>query len=370
MPIRYVSVSRFSAMKANALQTVAMCNAFAEKEETVLHFFDDDGREEETLRTRFRLHPRLRLAPMRERRLPAASGLFNLWRITRLAAREGGAAGFVYTREIFVALFLTFLGRPFFLEHHLDLREKWYARLMAWIGRSRWLVAHVPISASMLPSLGLAGFDPSRILVLHDGVDLASFDGGGDGSHIRGRLGIGRDRFVAGYCGQLFPEKGAWFVLDLAEALPGMDFLLVGGEEKDLAGMKAAVAERRLANVRLAGRVDHAEVPAWLAACDCFLLPNTVNYYMSPLKLFEYMASRRPLVASDFPPFREIVAPGRNGMLAAPGDVRAFAATLEALRADPGLRERLAEAARREVESEFSWDARVDRIRAARARLN
>ena len=41
MPIRYVSVSRFSAMKANALQTVAMCNAFAEKEETFLYFFDD-----------------------------------------------------------------------------------------------------------------------------------------------------------------------------------------------------------------------------------------------------------------------------------------------------------------------------------------
>jgi glycosyltransferase involved in cell wall biosynthesis len=362
MAIAYVSVSEFSAMKANSLQTIAMCNAFAKREKTVLFFFDDDGREEAALRGNFRLEKDLHLMPVKRRRYPFKRRLFNLLRLTRGAARAAGPDGLVYTREIFSAFFLTFFRRRFFLEHHLELHEAWHRLLLRRVTRSPNFLAHVPISGFLSQSIGLDRLDPAKILVLHDGVDLSLFTASLAKAQARARLNLAGEAFTAGYAGQLFREKGAYFILDLAQSLPAIRFLLVGGEPKDLEAMRKAIAERTLANVVLAGRVEHALVPVYLSACDCFLLPNTVNYYMSPLKLFEYMASDRPVIASDFPPFREIIEPGIDGLLARPNDVASFREAVLGLCRSPQETLRLAAAARRKIEGEFSWDARAARI--------
>lgn len=367
MAICYISLSEFAAMKANAIQTVAMCNAFAEREKTYLFFFDDTGAHERALRANFALHPNLALSPVRRKRFPVKPRFFNLIHLTLSAVRVRECITLLFTREVFIAWFLTFLGRPFFLEHHLNLREAWHRRLVGWISRSRSLRAHIPLSSSMIEPLGLTHCPPAKILILHDGVDLGVFGAQRGKAEARAALGLPEAGFIAGYCGQLFADKGAFFILELAEALPGMLFLLVGGEPKDLNAMRAAVQDKGLGNVILPGRVEHARVPVYLAACDCFLLPNTSNYYMSPLKLFEYMAADRPLIASDFPPFREVIEPGKTGLLAVPNSRVSFIAALEALRDDPAQARRLAESARKEVESEYSWKSRVDRILARAA---
>jgi glycosyltransferase involved in cell wall biosynthesis len=364
MTIAYVSVSEFSAMKANSLQTIAMCNAFARREKTQLFFFDDDGREEAVLRRNFTLEPALQLAPVKRRRYPLKPRLLNLLRMTRLAAQAAGPDGIVYTREVFVAFFLTFFGPKNLIEHHLELREPWHRILLHWITRSPRFLAHVPISGFLAKSIGLDRLSAAKLLVLHDGVDLSLFEGTLAKAQARRRLGLPAEGFMAGYAGQLYRDKGAHFILHLAEALPDTLFLLVGGEPKDLLAMQSAKAERALENVILAGRVEQSKVPEYLAACDCFLLPNIVNYYMSPLKLFEYMASDRPIIASDFPPFREIIEPDMDGLLARPNDTGAFRDAILNLRRDPQLSLRLAEAARRKVREEFSWDARAARVLA------
>lgn len=364
MAICYVSLSEFAAMKANGIQTIAMCNAFAEREKTFLFFFDDDGSNAGALSKNFRLHGNLNLVPVRRKRFPFKPRFFNLIHLTLSAIRVGEPIRFLFTREVFIAWFLTFMGRPFFLEHHLNLREPWHRHLLRWISGSRNLRAHVPISSSMVKTLGLEKCDPDKILILHDGVDLSLFDASRKKAIARIDLQLPPDRFIAGYCGQLYADKGAYFILELAAALPDVLFLLVGGQVPDLAPMKAAVLEKGLANVLLTGRVDHARVPGYLAACDCFLLPNTTNYYMSPLKLFEYMAADRPIIASDFPPFREVIEPGKTGLLARPNDRESFLAAIAALRREPALGGRLALAAREKVESEHSWISRVDSILA------
>lgn len=371
MAICYLSLSHFAAMKANSLQTVAMCNAFAARETTYLFFFDDDGSHEAALRANFRLHADLRLAPVRRKAYAFKPRMRNLLRMARLACGVAEPIRFLFTREVFLAFFLTFLRRPFYLEHHLNLRQGWHGLLMRWIGRSRNFIAHVPISSSMIGPLGLSRRRGERILVLHDGVDLALFDGAGSREEARRTLGLPQGRFLAGYCGQLYKDKGAWFILDLAEAMPEAGFLLVGGEAKDLEAITSEMRARGLANVHFAGRVEHAKVPGYLAACDCLLLPNPTNYYMSPLKLFEYMASRRPVIASDFPPFREVIEPGASGILVPPGDKTAFLDALRRLRDEPGLGDRLAAVARSKAEREYSWEGRVERLFAeARTREN
>jgi glycosyltransferase involved in cell wall biosynthesis len=88
-------------------------------------------------------------------------------------------------------------------------------------------------------------------------------------------------------------------------------------------------------------------------------------HYASPLKLFEYMASGRAVIASDLPSTAEIVEDGVNGLLYPPGDVQALAAALKRLHEDAALRERLGKAGREQALGQFTWKARARRILAA-----
>jgi glycosyltransferase involved in cell wall biosynthesis len=95
------------------------------------------------------------------------------------------------------------------------------------------------------------------------------------------------------------------------------------------------------------------------------VLPSTQSLayaqYTSPLKLFEYMASGRPIVASDLPVLREILSDGENALLCPPDSVEAFTAAIRRLRDEPGLGARLAEQAWRDVQT-YSWDERARRV--------
>ena len=87
------------------------------------------------------------------------------------------------------------------------------------------------------------------------------------------------------------------------------------------------------------------------------------DFFFSPMKLFEYMASHTPVVASDLPSTAEVIRDGENGLLYPPGDREALAAALRTLRDDPATGTRLAEQAARDVE-DYTWTARARRILA------
>jgi glycosyltransferase involved in cell wall biosynthesis len=96
-------------------------------------------------------------------------------------------------------------------------------------------------------------------------------------------------------------------------------------------------------------------------------LPNPSSaistLFTSPLKLFEYMAAGRPIVASDLPAIREVLHHDVDALLVAAGDPAALAAGIERVLADPGLARRLAEAALSAVPA-YSWDRRAERLEA------
>ena len=118
-------------------------------------------------------------------------------------------------------------------------------------------------------------------------------------------------------------------------------------------------------NVSFTGFVPPSEVPSYLAAADMMVMPSTdrLHYasYTSPLKLFEYMASGRPVVVSDLPVLGEIVRDGENALVYPMRDVGALADALRRLWADQDLGRALAEQAWRDVQR-YSWQARATRI--------
>jgi len=122
--------------------------------------------------------------------------------------------------------------------------------------------------------------------------------------------------------------------------------------------------------VAFIGAVDHDRMPAFLAAADIGVAPFDVSahaplaldFYWSPLKVFEYMASGLPVVAPDIPRLRRIVADGREGLLYDAADPNGLVSALERLSDDVALRATLGAAARVRAVREFGWDVHCRKL--------
>jgi glycosyltransferase involved in cell wall biosynthesis len=200
-----------------------------------------------------------------------------------------------------------------------------------------------------------------RVSVIPDGVRLGP---GGPGAAPRA------SHAVVAYAGHLYAWKGVDVLLDALARVPGTRGLIVGGhaEEPDLARVKA-LAERLAISDRVTftGLVDPGRVADLLSQANVLALPNPASAistrFTSPLKLFEYMAAGRPIVASDLPSIREVLEHEVTALLVAPGDSAAMAGAIERLLADPALGARLAGAALTAVTG-YSWDRRAARLDA------
>jgi glycosyltransferase involved in cell wall biosynthesis len=250
-------------------------------------------------------------------------------------------------------------------------------------GRSvaRGVIRHAALALAVTRHLAdeLEALSGSKLLVEHDGIRAGRFEGAPDRLAARGRLNLPAGVFMACYVGQLTTmsmDKGLGTVIQAFgkcdERRPGW-----GGHLLIVGGPAAAVEALRADWLRLglppeafhaAGQVAAADVPLYLAAADVCLMPQPWTqffaYYTSPLKLFEYMAAGRPILASDLPSFREVLAEGENALFVPPSDPDALAGALLRLSADTGLQARMGEKNREEIER-YTWQARARRISAA-----
>ena len=209
----------------------------------------------------------------------------------------------------------------------------------------------VVITRSLLNDLHArlaAPVDEAFTLVAADGVDLSRFTNLPDVSGARQLLPekvrhqFSLEQMVAGYTGHLYRGRGVELMLELASRLPEISFLLAGGEPEEVENLENRVRQKRLPNVILAGFVPNAELPIYQAACDFLLMPyqqqvaassgGDISAYLSPMKLFEYMACQRPILSSNLPVLQEVLQP-EFAILLPPQDVNAWVATLSELAA-------------------------------------
>jgi glycosyltransferase involved in cell wall biosynthesis len=174
---------------------------------------------------------------------------------------------------------------------------------------------------------------------------------------------------VVAYAGHLYPWKGSDLVIRAIARVPGARALIVGGhpDESDWARVQHLARELGvLDRVTLTGFVASTEVAARLAAASIFVVPTVATpsaRYTSPLKLFEYMSLGRPIVATDLPSVREILADDVNGLIVPPDDPDAMASAILRLASHPDLADRLARRAFADVEA-YSWRRRAERVAA------
>lgn len=269
------------------------------------------------------------------------------------------AAVYYHRDEVTFLLFALF-GLPSVWEMHRVPNHLWvYRRAM---GQAKMLVVITQGIADALQEHGVRG---DTVFVAPDGVDRERFTDVSPRDQIRARYGWGVDACVVLYTGQFYAWKGVDTVIAAAQNLPSnVHVVLVGGgggRSEEMMQMNTALGGR----VFFVGQVSPHLVPAYLAAADIVLIPNSAREeisrrYTSPLKVFEALAAGKAMIVSDLPSLREVL--DDTCAVFVPADnAPALARAIADLAKDFDRRVALGAAAAVRSQS-FTWTGRAARI--------
>jgi len=215
------------------------------------------------------------------------------------------------------------------------------------------------------------GIPSERIHVAPDAVDPKNFPGALSKTDAREKLSLPLDRPIALYLGRFHTmglEKGLSTIIEamphVLQKHPEVQFLFVGGPLSYVNGYQARLRENSISSgtYRFMDRQPYVDMHIWLAAADILLmpLPNEPRFSktMSPMKMFEYMTARRPIVASDMPALRDVLRHDINALCPPMGDHYALAIEIMSLLQTPEKAARLADQAVNDVQR-HTWDTRA-----------
>lgn len=388
MRLLYVANARIPTEKAHGLQIMHNCEAFADNGADVTLWTArranvpelrhvDDPWAYYGVRRNFELHhvPCLDVQLWANDRPVLRTAAYLLQTATFLIALSVWAlihrADVYYSRELAVVLLLSLLrpGRKIAYEPH-RLSASGIGRRLQRLAVQR-AAAVFPVTGAMAKALAERGGDTTRIHPAHDGLRRERFESLPGQAAARAQIGWPEDAFIVGYVGRLHTmsmDKGVGTLVQALAQVEGVSLALVGGPDDMADALRQTWCDLGLpeSHFLYAGQVPAGDVPLYLSAFDVCAMPfpwtTHFAYHASPLKLFEYMASGRAVVASDLPSVAEVVRDGETALLVPPGDVAALAAAVTRLRDDPDLRLRLGRCAREQALTRHTWDARAAMI--------
>jgi glycosyltransferase involved in cell wall biosynthesis len=255
------------------------------------------------------------------------------------------------------------LGLPLVLEVNapaaefgLYLDDYWHVPWVAgWL--EGWKLRHaqavVVVSSALRDHLAARhGVPADRFAVVPNGADVDLFRpdlapdpaaGAGGGP-------------VVGFVGSFERWHGtgllARMMLEVGRVRPAVRFVLVG-DGPELAAVRDTVAPLD-GRVLLTGRVSHARVPGLVAAFDVGVVPDS-GFYMSPLKVMEWMAAGKAVVAPGHGPLREVIEDGVHGLLFPPGSLDGLVSAVLRVVDDAALRRSLGAAAAARARGALTW---------------
>lgn len=281
--------------------------------------------------------------------------VFSLCALVYLAVRVR-RGDWVVSNEALPLVCASLVSQNTLYEVHDFPENKWPHTSV--LRRARRILATNEWKAGELAKRYKIGTD--RMFVESNAAHAAVFDLPLSREEAREKLGLPRDGRFAVYTGHLYEWKGVSTLARAAELMPEVAVYVVGGTDYDLGRFRAKFGH--LKNLHIVGHRAHSEMPLWQRAADVLVLPNTAteeisSHHTSPMKLFEYMASGTPVVASDLPSIAGI-ARGR-AVLVKPDDPASLSAGITHVLTD-GAEDEAAEA--RAWVQDHTWQKRAKRI--------
>jgi len=284
-----------------------------------------------------------------------------------------GSYDLYYVRNCYLFFVLSLLGKQTVFEQH---QFRFYRnralnaivqRLTLFGSKMRANLLFVCISEELRRRWTALGVPSPKTVTAHDAVDMGLFTPMMESSEAKRITGAPEDAVLVTYMGSLYDDRAISDIVWMASKLPQAAFRIIGGPEHEREKLASAASEKNILNVQFLPRVDRRSVSRHLFASDILLFTmneQTITFDIcSPLKIFEYMAAGRIIVAPDLPSIREVLKPAFSFFYEFPERDRLVEKVKEAIEAvQAGRLKAMGEQARRHVELNHTWDLRVRQI--------
>lgn len=217
------------------------------------------------------------------------------------------------------------------------------------------------------------GLPEDKLAVAPNGVDLDRFQAVRSKEEARRQVGLPVGRKIVCYSGNLYVGRGINLLIDVALGLRDALFIIVGGLEKDIDKYMYVAKVKNAENVIFIGFVPHKKVGLYLSSADVLVMPYTSQMtikggtnaveFTSPIKLFEYMATCRPIVATSLPSVEEILEQEGNAILVEPNSVDSLYDGIKRVLDDEVLAQNLSLRAMNDIKK-YTWEERAKKILA------
>lgn len=265
----------------------------------------------------------------------------------------------LYSREPMPLLFYSLLGyRTVYEMHDFPLNSHWFHRLIC------RTVTFVVVTNSWAKErcTTLYKVAPEKLILAPNGYDPALFAQLSTTHEARRELNLPIGVPMVMYSGHLYAWKGVETILAVAKIMPSVHFVFVGGSNEEQENLRTLWA---FSNIQFISHQPPQLVPRYLQAADVLVLPNIPitqhsEFSTSPIKLFEYMAARRPVIASRLPSIESIVTE-REVSFAIAGDINSWVETITLVLAGGANISHQVEAATLLAKS-YTWEAKATTI--------
>lgn len=372
MRIAIITNSRIPSLTANSIQAMKVSQALAQLGHDVCLFTSREGdtQDWENISSHYGLTTQFDIEwlPM--------NPLLKLYDFTlySLRAAQKFNADIVYTWVLNSALAALWAGIPAVLEIHGDVSGglgPWMMRRF-WRSRTpkRMLVTTSPLRDAV-EAVAKLNFPPGSVQIAPNGVDPTQYENLPSPADARQQLGF-EEKLTIGFSGHIYPGRGAELLFELAQRMPTVNFLWVGGKPESITYWRKQLEEAGVTNVNMTGFVANSILPLYQSAADILLMPygrsisassgQDIAEVINPMKMFDYMAAGRAIVSADLPVIHEILDQ-QNAVFCEPSNVDAWEKTLRNLLDDEPRRLALAVQARKDVAGR-TWLARAERALA------
>jgi glycosyltransferase involved in cell wall biosynthesis len=368
MKIGFITTSRIPSKTANSIQVMKVCHAVQSLGMDIHLWVPDFGCSDwDSLAENYGL-----ARPFQITWLPFQRWLkqydFCLRAVNE--ARKWGAK-VIYTWAIQAAAVAGFYGMPTIMEFHDFPMGRIGPHLFRiWMGQrgKKLLLSTTRALADGLMHDYRLRLPDEILQIAPNGTDPERYAHLPDPVEARKALAL-PEGFTVGYSGHFYPGRGMSLLTRIAAGMPHTRFLWMGGAEADIAPWKKALADKGIHNVTITGFIPNSRLPLYQAAADCLVMPygkkisgssgGDISRVINPMKMFDYLACGRAIIASDIPVFHEVLN-DENAIFCDAEQAGGWMRAIQTLADDPARRAALASKAKRDA-AQYTWQQRAKR---------